>query len=91
MLKNIIGLLAGLLFGFGLLVSGMTDPEKVPLIPAIRPMPSSKITVATPSIRPPTKEIGVNACQSICILITDYPFRFIKHLLNFDLYKYIIL
>ncbi len=29
MLKNIIGLLAGLLFGFGLLVSGMTDPEKV--------------------------------------------------------------
>ncbi|WP_351118915.1 DUF6691 family protein [Psychrobacter sp. SMN/5/1215-MNA-CIBAN-0208] len=29
MLKNIIGLLAGLLFGFGLLVSGMTDPVKV--------------------------------------------------------------
>ena len=29
MLKNIIGLLAGVLFGFGLLVSGMTDPEKV--------------------------------------------------------------
>lgn len=29
MLKNIIGLLAGLLFGFGLLVSGMIDPAKV--------------------------------------------------------------
>ncbi|MBH0005307.1 DUF6691 family protein [Psychrobacter sp. SWN149] len=29
MLKNIIGLLAGLLFGLGLLVSGMTDPAKV--------------------------------------------------------------
>ena len=29
MLKNIIGLLVGLLFGFGLLVSGMTDPVKV--------------------------------------------------------------
>ena len=29
MLKNIIGLLAGLLFGFGLLISGMTDPIKV--------------------------------------------------------------
>ena len=29
MLKNIIGLLAGLLFGFGLLISGMTDPLKV--------------------------------------------------------------
>ena len=29
MLKNIIGLLAGLLFGFGLLISGMTDPTKV--------------------------------------------------------------
>ncbi|PYE40970.1 DUF6691 family protein [Psychrobacter fozii] len=29
MLKNIIGLLAGLLFGFGLLISGMTDPVKV--------------------------------------------------------------
>ncbi len=29
MLKNIIGLLAGLLFGFGLLISGMTDPAKV--------------------------------------------------------------
>lgn len=29
MLKNIIGLLAGLLFGFGLLLSGMTDPAKV--------------------------------------------------------------
>ncbi|MGP9558037.1 DUF6691 family protein [Psychrobacter sp. AOP7-A1-24] len=29
MLKNIIGLLAGLLFGLGLLVSGMTDPLKV--------------------------------------------------------------
>ena len=29
MLKNIIGLLAGLLFGFGLLLSGMTDPVKV--------------------------------------------------------------
>ena len=29
MLKNIIGLLAGLLFGVGLLVSGMTDPVKV--------------------------------------------------------------
>ena len=29
MLKNIIGLLAGLLFGLGLLVSGMTDPVKV--------------------------------------------------------------
>ena len=28
-LKNIIGLLAGLLFGLGLLVSGMTDPVKV--------------------------------------------------------------
>lgn len=27
--KNIIGLLAGLLFGFGLLISGMTDPVKV--------------------------------------------------------------
>ena len=29
MLKNIIGLLAGLLFGIGLLISGMTDPTKV--------------------------------------------------------------
>ncbi|MGP4712623.1 MULTISPECIES: DUF6691 family protein [unclassified Psychrobacter] len=29
MLKNIIGLLVGLLFGFGLLISGMTNPEKV--------------------------------------------------------------
>lgn len=29
MLKNIIGLGAGLLFGFGLLISGMTDPAKV--------------------------------------------------------------
>ena len=29
MLKNIIGLLAGLLFGFGLLISRMTDPVKV--------------------------------------------------------------
>ena len=29
MLKNIIGLLAGVLFGFGLLISGMTDPVKV--------------------------------------------------------------
>ena len=29
MLKNIIGLLAGVLFGWGLLVSGMTDPAKV--------------------------------------------------------------
>ena len=29
MLKNIIGLLSGLLFGFGLLISGMTDPKKV--------------------------------------------------------------
>ena len=29
MLKNIIGLLAGLLFGLGLLISGMTDPAKV--------------------------------------------------------------
>ena len=29
MLKNIIGLSAGLLFGFGLLISGMTDPVKV--------------------------------------------------------------
>ena len=29
MLKNIIGLLAGLLFGLGLLVSGMTEPVKV--------------------------------------------------------------
>lgn len=29
MLKNIIGLLAGLLFGLGLLISGMTDPVKV--------------------------------------------------------------
>ena len=29
MLKNIIGSLAGLLFGFGLLISGMTDPVKV--------------------------------------------------------------
>jgi len=29
MLKNIIGLLAGLLFSFGLLISGMTDPVKV--------------------------------------------------------------
>lgn len=29
MLKNIIGLMAGLLFGIGLLISGMTDPLKV--------------------------------------------------------------
>ena len=29
MLKNMIGLLTGLLFGFGLLISGMTDPVKV--------------------------------------------------------------
>lgn len=29
MLKNIIGLLSGLVFGFGLLISGMTDPQKV--------------------------------------------------------------
>ena len=29
MLKNMIGLLAGLLFGIGLLISGMTDPAKV--------------------------------------------------------------
>lgn len=29
MLKNMIGLVAGLLFGFGLLISGMTDPVKV--------------------------------------------------------------
>ena len=29
MLKNIIGLIAGLLFGFGLLISGMTDTVKV--------------------------------------------------------------
>ena len=29
MLKNIIGLLVGLLFGIGLLISGMTDPTKV--------------------------------------------------------------
>ena len=29
MLKNIIGLFAGLLFGIGLLISGMTDPAKV--------------------------------------------------------------
>ncbi|WP_199506942.1 MULTISPECIES: DUF6691 family protein [unclassified Psychrobacter] len=29
MLKNIIGLVAGLVFGYGLLISGMTDPAKV--------------------------------------------------------------
>lgn len=29
MLKNFIGLLSGLLFGLGLLISGMTDPVKV--------------------------------------------------------------
>lgn len=29
MLKNMIGLLAGLLFGVGLLISGMTNPTKV--------------------------------------------------------------
>ncbi|WP_296243105.1 MULTISPECIES: DUF6691 family protein [unclassified Psychrobacter] len=29
MLKSIIGLLTGLLFGFGLLISGMTNPAKV--------------------------------------------------------------
>ena len=29
MLKNIIGLLTGLIFGFGLLISGMTNPAKV--------------------------------------------------------------
>lgn len=29
MLKNIIGLLTGLLFGLGLLISGMTNPAKV--------------------------------------------------------------
>lgn len=29
MLKNIIGLLSGVLFGLGLLISGMTDPIKV--------------------------------------------------------------
>lgn len=29
MLKNIIGFLAGLLFGIGLLISGMTNPKKV--------------------------------------------------------------
>ena len=29
MLKNMIGLVAGLLFGFGLLISGMTNPAKV--------------------------------------------------------------
>lgn len=29
MLKNIIGLVAGCLFGFGLLISGMTNPAKV--------------------------------------------------------------
>lgn len=29
MLKNMIGLVAGLLFGIGLLISGMTDPAKV--------------------------------------------------------------
>lgn len=29
MLKNIIGLVAGLLFGLGLLISGMTNPAKV--------------------------------------------------------------
>lgn len=29
MLKNIIGLLSGVLFGLGLLISGMTDPVKV--------------------------------------------------------------
>lgn len=29
MLKNTIGLLVGLIFGFGLLISGMTNPEKV--------------------------------------------------------------
>ena len=29
MLKNMIGLVAGLLFGFGLLISGMTEPVKV--------------------------------------------------------------
>ena len=29
MLKNMIGLFAGLLFGIGLLISGMTDPAKV--------------------------------------------------------------
>ena len=29
MLKNMIGLFAGLLFGVGLLISGMTDPTKV--------------------------------------------------------------
>ena len=29
MLKNMIGLLAGLLFGLGLLIAGMTDPAKV--------------------------------------------------------------
>ncbi len=29
MLKNSIGLLVGVLFGFGLLISGMTDPVKV--------------------------------------------------------------
>ena len=29
MLKNIIGLLVGLLFGIGLLISGMTNPAKV--------------------------------------------------------------
>ena len=29
MLKNIIGLVAGLVFGCGLLISGMTDPAKV--------------------------------------------------------------
>ncbi len=51
---------------------GFRRLEKIPLIPAIRPMPSSKIIVATPSIIPPTKEIGVNACQSICILIRSH-------------------
>src|SRR5690606_23804738 len=29
MLKNLIGLLAGLLFGLGLLIAGMTDPAKL--------------------------------------------------------------
>lgn len=29
MLKNMIGLLAGLLFGLGLLIAGMTDPAKL--------------------------------------------------------------
>ena len=48
---------------------GLSKLALIPLTHAMRPMPSNKMTVATPIIAPPTKDIGVNACQSTCMFI----------------------